>query len=292
MVSWHRFALQYQHLIIWQSEWTNAMTFDIIGDLTFGRPFDCLKTGKLHPWVELLPGAARTMTYLLALKHAPSPVFKIVVAAISPFLGARSKHAAFTNEKISLRLAEKTERSDFITPILKANDDKGMSHAELESSINLLVTAGSETLATFFAGAIYHLCKNGDAYKRLQEEVSGTFFNPGEVTIESTQQLPYLHAVIEEVLRIYPPAALSLSRIVPHGGAVICGNLVPSGTSVGVTSWAATHSPSNFTDPELFAPERWLDDPHFAADDRAASQPFSIGGRNCLGKKYVSSGHY
>lgn len=265
------------------------MTFDIIGDLTFGRPFDCLENGKLHPWVELLPGAARTMTYLLALKHAPSPVFKAVVAAITPFLAARSKHAAFTNEKISLRLAEKTERSDFITPILKANDEKGMSYAELESSINLLVTAGSETLATFFAGAIFHLCKNGDAYKRLKEEVAEAFSSPEQVTIESTQRLPYLHAVIEEVLRIYPPAALSLARIVPHGGAVICGDLIPAGTSVGVTSWAATHSPSNFAEPELFAPERWLEDARFANDDRAASQPFSIGGRNCLGKKYVCS---
>ncbi len=95
------------------------MTFDIIGELTFGHSFNCLKNGELHPWVALLPSAARTMTYLLALKHAPNLVFKTVLATIMPFLKARNKHAEFTNEKIKIRLSDGTDRRDFITPILK-----------------------------------------------------------------------------------------------------------------------------------------------------------------------------
>lgn len=95
------------------------MTFDIIGSLTFGRSFDCLETGELHPWVALLPGAARTMTYLLALKHAPDLVFKALVILIMPFLSTRREHQEFTNEKIKIRLSDNTERRDFITPILK-----------------------------------------------------------------------------------------------------------------------------------------------------------------------------
>ena len=142
------------------------MTFDIIGELTFGQSFDCLENGELHPWVALLPGAARTMTCLLALKHAPSFIFKIVLAAIMPFLNARNEHAEFTNEKIKIRLSDDRVRRDFINPILKymrtrpptategkfsetftnfysrANDEKGVTYPELESSINLLVTAG------------------------------------------------------------------------------------------------------------------------------------------------------
>lgn len=95
------------------------MTFDIIGELTFGHSFDCLESGKLHPWVALLPSAARTMTYLLALKHAPSLVFTAILAAIMPFLKARNKHAEFTNERIKIRLSDESDRRDFITPILK-----------------------------------------------------------------------------------------------------------------------------------------------------------------------------
>lgn len=121
--------------------------------------------------------------------------------------------------------------------------------------------------------------------QNLHGEIQGTFRDSKDITIASTLKLPYLNAVIEESLRIYPPASLSLTRIVPQGGATICGNHIPAGTGVGVTSWAATHSPRNFALPEEFVPERWLDDPRFASDDRQASQPFSVGARNCVGKK-------
>jgi len=265
------------------------MTFDIIGDLTFGRSFGCLEKGELHPWVALLPGAARNMTLLLALKHAPKLLFRVTVAIILPFMGARREHAEFTNDKIKIRLSDPRDRSDFITPILKANDEKGMSVPELESSINLLVTAGSETLATFFSGAIYHLAQNPRVLEKLRKELDASFPNSNDITMTSTQKLTYLNAVIEETLRIYPPAALSLGRIVPLGGAMICGRHVPAGTGVGVTSWAATHSATNFKLPEEFAPERWIDKQRFRDDDRASSQPFSTGARNCVGKKYLLS---
>jgi cytochrome P450 len=44
-------------------------------------------------------------------------------------------------------------------------------------------------------------------------------------------------------------------------------------------------SDSNFTDPHSFIPERWTGDARFADDERAAVQPFSVGPRDCLGKK-------
>lgn len=105
----------------------------------------------------------------------------------------------------------------------------------------------------------------------------------------SCQTLPYLHAVLEESLRIYPPASLALGRIVPHGGSVINGKTIPAGTGVGISAWAASHSEHNFVDPDAFVPERWLGDKRFAKDDKQASQPFSVGGRNCVGKKSVNS---
>lgn len=53
-----------------------------------------------------------------------------------------------------------------------------------------------------------------------------------------------------------------------------------------VAQWAAYHSSANFSQPELFAPERWLQDPSsiFAFDKRDVFEPFSIGPRNCIGK--------
>jgi cytochrome P450 len=47
-------------------------------------------------------------------------------------------------------------------------------------------------------------------------------------------------------------------------------------------------SPKVFGDPLAFVPERWTGDERFANDERSALQPFSVGPRDCLGKKYVS----
>lgn len=44
-------------------------------------------------------------------------------------------------------------------------------------------------------------------------------------------------------------------------------------------------STKHFYLPDEFIPERWLDDPRFANDDKEAMQPFAVGPRNCLGKK-------
>lgn len=55
-------------------------------------------------------------------------------------------------------------------------------------------------------------------------------------------------------------------------------------TVVFVTQLAAYRNPNNFRDPYSFVPERWLSE-EYASDKKQALQPFSIGPRNCLGKK-------
>lgn len=49
--------------------------------------------------------------------------------------------------------------------------------------------------------------------------------------------------------------------------------------------WPAYYSELNFKDPKKFVPERWLDDPRYASDNRAILSPFSLGPRDCIGKK-------
>lgn len=57
---------------------------------------------------------------------------------------------------------------------------------------------------------------------------------------------------------------------------------------MGVPQWASYQSETNFRDPGKFVPERWLGDPEYAHDVRGVLQPFSVGPRNCIGKKYVT----
>lgn len=103
----------------------------------------------------------------------------------------------------------------------------------------------------------------------------------------TVQQLEYLTASIEEGFRTYPPVPTGLPRMTTKEGNIICDCYVPPYTAVYVSQWAAYKSPTNFADPENFVPERWSKNPpaRYANDNKKVLQPFSIGPRNCIGRK-------
>ena len=67
--------------------------------------------------------------------------------------------------------------------------------------------------------------------EKLVKEIRSTFTSEDDITIESLQQMPYLHACLEEGLRVYPPVPTGLPRTTPEGGAPISGKWVPEGVS-------------------------------------------------------------
>jgi len=181
-------------------------------------------------------------------------------------------------------MAMVTDRPDFMSYILKYNDEKGLSVPEIRSNSNVLIPGGSETTGTFLTGTTWHLLKNPKVYETLVAEIRSTFEKSDDITIAKLTHMKYLTAVIEEGLRIYPPVPSNMPRVIPEEGAMVCGKWLPGGTSVAVAPYPMFQNPSNFADPERFHPERWLDDTFFKNDDKAAFQPFSSGPRNCIGK--------
>lgn len=160
---------------------------------------------------------------------------------------------------------------------------RGADFEELQTQASLLTVAGSETTATALSGITYYLCRNPRVYQKLTSEIRSAFTAFDELTGRATEKLPYLKAAIDECLRLYPPIAAGLPRISP--GEEVDGHFVPKGALVNVNTWVAGHIESNFHNAFEFAPERWLDPD--CKDDKAASQPFLLGSRVCLGRQYV-----
>lgn len=156
-----------------------------------------------------------------------------------------------------------------------------------------LSTASSLTwktlAATMMAGTMYMLCKHPAALRKLTESIRAEFSSPSEITLVKLQHQEYLNAVINEGLRLYPPAPDSLFRRTKAQSAVVAGHYIPPNTSVCINLLAAHRHPLNFHRPDELIPERWLKPcpPEFEKDDRGAVKPFSVGPRDCLGKKYV-----
>lgn len=149
--------------------------------------------------------------------------------------------------------------------------------------------AGGETTATCLAATVYYLLKTPSTLHKLIIEIRNRFSEYSSIDATSAQQLPYLQAVLHESLRIYPPGSLGFPRISP--GCQIDGIFVPKGTEVYTSAFTVTHDEKYFKDPENFVPERWLDGEEgvIREDVKEASQPFSLGYRACIGRRYVSS---
>lgn len=179
--------------------------------------------------------------------------------------------------------------------------------------------AGSDTTATMLAAWTNLMLRNRDKYKKLVDEVRGTFKSASDISWATVKDLPYLNAVNQEVLRICAPVPTNLCRVVPPGGAVIDGHPVPGGvspsspsppflpqflphisprprtnnmspqkTTVSLSPWAATHLPLNFSRPLDFLPERWLS---YSSSPSSAS-PNSVNAKSesefCTDKPHAS----
>lgn len=126
------------------SNWLNFITFDIIGDLSFGEPFGCLAAGEMHPWVSIMFSSLRDIVYLAALSHLPKPIFKTIRSILAWFmLDALERDRKFSADRVDRRLKLGASRNDFMSPILRKEGEKAMSRAEIEASFNILVVAGT-----------------------------------------------------------------------------------------------------------------------------------------------------
>lgn len=275
------------------SRWYALMAFDVISDLAFGQPAGCLDNAD-QPWLQVIGQRARSIvwyqfgmyygldnSWLLSLWLAPQGA-----------VAARRKHVELTTAKVTKRLEQQQQdgdRKDFMSYILD-NEKEKLDKMELVAMASSFIVAGSGTSSSALTGITFFLGRNRDKYRRLAEEIRGAFHQAHDITIETTARLTYLRAVIEEGMRLYPPSPSTLPRFVPGKGEVIDGEWVPGGTAVGVHQLSAGRMERNFKRAGEFLPERWMtttEKTHeeFAGDDRAATQPFSYGPRNCIGQK-------
>lgn len=268
--------------------WYNFTTFDIMGDLCFDASFHCLENSVSHEWIEEVYNSIGRAKIMTAFQHFP-PLDSIVRRCLP--LSAREKVLKifnFTRQKIDERIERNPDRPDFMRYILDNNHKGGMTRDEIDATVTILVLAGSgQTTTMMMASATYFALKTPGVMARLQKEIrNATRGDPANVTAATVSSLPFLHAVLQETMRLHPALPVGNPREVNRPGISICGVAVPQGCRVSIPAKTAYHSPSKFVDAESFVPERWLPEApaRFSADQKAIFEPFMVGPRNCLGR--------
>ncbi|KAI0451348.1 isotrichodermin C-15 hydroxylase [Xylaria acuta] len=271
------------------TKWVDILASDVIGDLSFSESFGGLDSGQLPPWLNSLYTTTKTFTFTREILRLPRPLIRIALACIPKKMREHQKGALpFGVKAAQRRVAQPTNRPDFMSYMLRHNDDegKGMSRAEIDMAAITFIFAGSETVATMITGTVYLLLSNPSVLCELTNSIRSNFRDESDLTNARLKQHEYLDCVLKEGLRLYPPTPDKLFRTTNDRNVIIADKVVPPQTSVTMNLWAAYRDPINFHRPLEFIPERWVKEtpPEFLNDDKTVFKPFSVGPRDCIGK--------
>ncbi|KAJ4373940.1 hypothetical protein N0V83_002679 [Neocucurbitaria cava] len=268
----------------------NFTTFDIMGDLAFGESLHMLDSGTYDAWVSMVFSAVK-VGVRLGILEGYYPTAAAVTNTLMEKLFA--KQIELFNSHSAIRVTKRLEKGrqsegvDIWDLVLSQQEkgNQGLSRGQMDVNAGLFMLAGTETTATLLSGLTYFLLRNPAAMEKLTDEVRSAFATSEDISMEASAKLPYLNACIKEGLRRYPPVPIGLPHLTPSDGSTVCGQYVPPGMTVAAHHLPIYNSPKVFKDPLSFIPERWTGDEKYASDDRSALQPFSVGSRDCLGKK-------
>ncbi|KAI1088434.1 benzoate 4-monooxygenase cytochrome P450 [Rostrohypoxylon terebratum] len=266
-----------------------AMTFDVMGDLAFGKPFGALDMETRHPQVSAAIGTLMMAIIIDVLNHYPTIAKGLVMlmhGKLKKIMEDVKMNEKLVYDLVKKRIETKTDRKDFLTRVIQERDPNAVSDKQIAAHSSDMVIAGSDTTATGLSSIVYFLLKNPSSLEKLKAEIRDTFDRYSQITYSSTMKMKYLRAVIQEGLRILPPVSVALPRDVPDEGAVVDGLFLPGGTHVGANPVATFLSSTNFHDPFSWKPERWIDPD--SRDNLESCLPFSLGPRVCIGRNVAS----
>lgn len=133
--------------------WLHHCTYDIVTDLAFGQTSNTLECNSWSPDAHLIfEGIKEGITFVEILRFLP---FKrqILGLFMSAFGGARRQNFDQCVEKARVRMdSMDMEKPDFMSYILRANEQKSLTSSEITANSALLLDAGSETTASLLSG--------------------------------------------------------------------------------------------------------------------------------------------
>jgi len=169
---------------------------------------------------------------------------------------------------------------DLFDLLIAARDPETGAHfsrAQLRDQVATMIVAGHETTALALFWSLFLLASSPDAQDRVAQEADGEDFTPNAAS-EAFKRLPFTRAVVNEALRLYPPAFLIARQAV---AADCCGGTpVPAGALVVISPWVLHRHVRLWDRPEIFDPARFL---RGKPPDRFAFVPFGAGPRVCVG---------
>jgi cytochrome P450 len=175
---------------------------------------------------------------------------------------------------------------ELLSMFLSARDEETgerMTDPQLRDEVMTMLLAGHETTSLALSWTYFLLADKPGVEARMAEESNGVL-RGRRMTFEDVERLTYTRNVLQEALRLYPPAwgysrqAMADDRI---GGYV-----VPAGSLAFIVPYVLHRRPQLWPEPERFDPDRFAPE-RVAARPRLAYLPFGAGPRQCIGNQFA-----
>ncbi|KAF9523508.1 cytochrome P450 [Crepidotus variabilis] len=192
-------------------------------------------------------------------------------------------------EFVKKSMADGSAVPSVLTDFYERQATTGVSEEEEEIMKNISWTAygaASDTTATPIVVFIYLMVKYPEIQRRAQAEIDRVVGDERLPNFNDREDMPYIEAIYREVLRFHPPAVLSI----PHtltADDVYNGYFLPKGSTVYTNLWAMMHDERVFPEPDVFKPERFLDERGELLDSRVFA--YGFGTHICPGRFIDSS---
>jgi cytochrome P450 len=178
------------------------------------------------------------------------------------------------------------DRADLLSMLLAARDEEtgeGLGDRQLRDELMTLLLAGHETTAMALSWTFYLLSLHPGARRKLEDELAA--LPGGAPNVDDLPRLRYTRMVLDESLRLYPPAWVVTRSATADDE--IGGFTIPAGSPVLVSPYVTHHDPALWEDPEGFDPERFAPE---QADTRPryAYFPFGGGPHLCIGAGFAT----
>jgi cytochrome P450 family 2 subfamily U polypeptide 1 len=224
-----------------------------------------------------------------ATADSMKPIFEVfpIITHFPPFRGQLQKwHPIAEKFKQCLRNRIETSiRSDnpdnFVHQYIQMSNTE-YNVEELIFLLRDLFGAGTETVSTMVAWALVLLGNRSDILKKIQREIDSVVPKARLPSLYDKSNLPYLEATMLEVFRYKSGAPLAVPHLTTCDTSLF-GYFIPTNTTVLINIWSAHMDPEVWKDPEIFRPERFLDE-NMTIINQDLILTFSLGKRACLGE--------
>jgi cytochrome P450 len=257
-----------------------ATTFEVISDVTFSGD-EAFDRDAVHRAIDAYIASTARVSFLDIL-GAPAWVPRPSRMLNAP---AMRQMKAMADRAIEHRRgAGPRPVPDLLDLLLEGEDPetkRRMNTAELRDNLLTFIVAGHETTALALAWALYLCAFDPGVQDRARAEAQAAL-GERSATVADLPNLTYCRQVVDETLRLYPPAAF-LSRTA-KAVDTLCGRDVRPGDTLMLPIYALHRSHALWPDPHRFDPDRFVDP---KSVDRFAYLPFGGGPRICIGASFA-----